>query len=69
MRGTLVKHFIPFRCHPQAFIDAEDAVPVEFCMGLIAAQFKQLCFMGGLGIGKVMPGANAPVLDQSIDYL
>jgi len=25
--------------------------------------------MGGLGIRKVMPGAVAPVLDQSIDYL
>ena len=36
MSGTLAKHFILFRCYPQAFIDAKDTVPVEFYMSLIA---------------------------------
>jgi len=37
------KFLIPVCRHLQTIIDAEYAVPVEFRMGLVAAQFKQLC--------------------------
>jgi hypothetical protein len=36
MRGVRIKDFIPIRRHLQTFVNREDAVPVEFGMGLVA---------------------------------
>jgi len=63
-----VKSFIPIRCHLQAFVDREDAVPVKFCMGLIAIQFEKIRLVKGLGVGQIIPSAAAPVFYQPVRH-
>jgi hypothetical protein len=59
---------IPIRCHLQAFVDREDAVPVEAGVGLVAIQFEKLRLVKGLRIGKIIPGTIAPVFYQPVGH-
>ena len=48
-----VEYFIPLGRHLQAFIIGQDAVPVEFGVGLVAIQFKKIRLVEGLALGDI----------------
>lgn len=64
-----VEDFIPIRRHLQAFVDGEDAAPVEAGVGLVAIQFEKLRLVKGLRIGEIIPGSVAPVFDKPIGHI
>ena len=65
---SCIKFLVPFRCHLQAFVDHEDAVPVETGVGLVAIQFEKLRLVKGLRRGEVFPGTIAPVFNKPIGH-
>ena len=59
--SSRVKFLVPIRRHLQTFVNREDAVPVEFGVGLVTIQFEKLRLVKGLRVGEVFPFAIAPV--------
>ena len=53
---------IPTCGHLQAFVNREDAVPVETGVGLVAIQFEKVRLVKRLRVGEVFPGTIAPIL-------
>jgi len=68
IRAFFIIFFIPVGGHLQTFVNREDAVPVEFCMGLVAIQFEKIRLVKGLRGGEVFPGTIAPVFDKPIGH-